>query len=121
MPDLLDIPTRYKDCGTPPEYKNDGKTPKMNYQRLMEIDLMPMAVFHGTGRTRQEADDMVSKCAMRYLQSQMETGNPKQPEKDNETEADIVIVKVINAKERESPKHEPRQRTIKTSGDGQVP
>ena len=102
----LDIPTRYKDCGTPPEYKNDGKTPKMNYQRLMEIDLMPMAVFHSTGRTRQEADDMASKCAMRYLQSQMDTGNSKKPDGDDETEDDIVIVKIIDAKERESTKHE---------------
>ena len=93
----------------------------MNYQRLMEIDLMSMAVFHGTGRTGQEADDMVSKCAMRYLQSQMEAGNPKKPEGDDETEDDIAIVKVIDAKERESPKHEAQHRTNKTFEGGQVP
>ncbi|MCP3852752.1 MAG: hypothetical protein GY694_21375, partial [Gammaproteobacteria bacterium] len=84
----LDIPTRYMDCGTPPKYKNDGKTPKLNHQRLMEISLMPTAIFYGVGKTHQEADDMASRCAMKYLQNQIGPGNQQKPEEEN----DIVIV-----------------------------
>ncbi len=117
----LDITTRYKDCGAQPEYKNDGKTPKMNHQRLMEVDLMPVTIFHGTGKTRQEADDMASRCAMRYLQNLMETGKSKEHEKDDETEDDIVVVKVINANESESSKLKPQRTPVKTFVDGQTP
>merc|ERR1712143_132771 len=113
----LDIPTRYMDCGTPPKYKNDGKTPKLNHQRLMEISLMPTAIFSGVGKTHQEADDMASRCAMMYLQNQIGPGNKQKPEEDN----DIVIVEVINGIEQTPQKGTSRQRTTKTSGNGQIP
>jgi hypothetical protein len=108
----LDIPTRYMDCGTPPKYKNDGKTPKLNHQRLMEISLMPTAIFSGVGKTQQEADDMASRCAMMYLQNQIGPGNKQKPEDDS----DIVIVEVIDGIEQT-----PQKKTSKTPGNGQIP
>ena len=60
---------------------------------------------------------MASRCAMMYLQNQIGPGNKQKPEDDN----DIVIVEVINGKEQTPQKGTSRQRTTKTSGNGQIP
>ena len=113
----LEIPTRYMDCGTPPKYKNDGKTPKLNHQRLMEISLMPTAIFHGVGKTQREADDMASRCAMIYFLNQIGTNSQQTPAEED----DVVMIGVINEKEQTTQKETPRQRTTNTSGNGQLP
>ena len=95
----LNIQTRYVDDGTTPKYKH--------YQRLLEVELMPMVVFFGVGPSKQEADNMASKCNLGYLRNQLDTKPPTtsdrgENERDDETrkEREIVILKVIDAGER---------------------
>ena len=56
------------DQGFDVEYTRvEGSMVNRSIQRLLQISLNPLVVFHGLGEDNQKADSVAARCALEYL------------------------------------------------------